>query len=438
MFSQNINFTTNLSDKFNHEGPIEGISDFTSLNGGYYYNYSAISENMVFYPDIERSREHSTFYQLNSSTLELTTVGDKETRFQLFNQTDFRTKYNPIYDDQWIYDAYDHSEPDSIEEKVIYLFSAADRSLKGDTIKFLRREATFKIHQNGFLSDVSSKRGLYFSESDVKGDFLKLFFLEVQDGSIKSTEKTIKYSDLGFSTSEIRLCNSYGFENNGKIGNELFTTFYFNLNKDKSLGVSTIFFDLSSFEYRIVSAEIKDKIPFLPDFNEITATSKIKNGEIHMFIDIKRQKISQGEKTNTPYDVASSEDIIIWKLGTPGSDAQIIRNAKNNLELIFMTDNGYIMVYNGNPQMKDLLEGQRLKDRGWSKISIVQIEEGKKYLHEFPLYKYGTLEKEIRSETYYALDNEDVSDGIDFCIYYSGEYSTGITDYRVQMVHLDL
>ena len=427
-----------MSDLFSHDGPIEGIGDFTELNGEYYFSYTALTENMVFYPDIERSRKHSTFYKLNSSTLELKPVTDEKTRFQLFNQTDFRTKFNPIFDDQWIYDPYDYSEPDSIEEKVVHLFSPANSKLEGDTIKFLRREEKFKVHTQGFLSEGESQRGVYFCDSDVNGDFLKLFFLEVENEKIISSEKAIKYSDLGFNAQSIELCQSYDFENNGKIGNEIFTTFYFNLDNDDRLGISTIFFDLRNFEYRIVSSEIKDKIPFIPDFSEIGTETIIDNEEVYLLINIRRRKIYQGERTNTPYNVGSSKDLIVHQVGSDTVQTQFIRNAKQNLELIFKTQNGYILIYDGRSEIQDLLEGEILQDRGSWKLSIVQIENGQKYIHEFPMFKYGSIEKQISTTSFYSLDNEDTSDGIDFCVYYSGEYYSGITDYRMQMIHLDL
>lgn len=425
-----------LGKKYRHKEKISvGLWPLTTFDNRSFFKYETQESSSVFYPDIGRSMEAANFYELDEESLKLTHVKDLDLSYQLYTVSDFRTEFNTMsLDDQWIYNPYNRAPKPLLDIDTIDLFCYKDNRRYGDTIILTLRKEKFAAKSRGFASDIKTNKGVYYIHTGVDDDFMKLYFISIDEKQqrLVTKEQIIYYSDLGFEYESISLLSCY--DENGTFNGRPYITLGFNLDEDKRLGISTVFFDLENETFEIKSSLVLPEGEFIEDFNQMKIMRQSEEEELSYFIRLVRGKTTQGDQTNTPLDYGSSEDIIMISYNDSSEKVRYFKNAAYGLEHVFKQGDNFVFLYSGKTHQTEFSDTKDNSAKGSYNYDIVFFQGETKTLYRQPIYEKGTVEEHISYGSFYYNLNQVISEGIVFYIHFGGDYMSSEKDYRFAKV----
>lgn len=376
---------------------------FTKIDGKNYSEFEIIQDESVFYPDIERSLNHTHFFEINQD-LQLQIVSDSILTKNLFLKTDFRTEWSPFIH---VERGYNSIEVVDGNWKHNWEISC---QYEGETYthNFSYNSAPNKWYgvRSSLVSDEEGFNAVFLGETCLEGIFAKVYFIHFQTENKKFEiiERVITYEELGFDVKSIQSVTNYAdqeFRYNGKLG-----LFYrFNIDNSNGLGLSTFLFDITNNSVQINSTKIHDSIfPILDEFNEVDAKIKIHDNSIDYFVRLYRGKISKGKESNTILDSESGQDVLYLKFDSSGySEIQNFSGTRKtyNLQKTIRINDEFLFIYDKKPEGLKIDETIKTGKESNFKLWLIQFSTNKTILYEIGL-NYLKLDKSIH-ETYYSF-----------------------------------
>ncbi|NOQ71028.1 MAG: hypothetical protein GQ574_03440 [Crocinitomix sp.] len=408
----------------NFETPVAEISKSVVLNGKTYFAYESLEAMMVIMTDIKRNIGTATFFELDEITMKLTRVTDKNLLYELFIRTHYKTEFNRmLFDDKWIYsENYSYKDRADVELKTVDVFRYENGVKYNDTLYVEKRSFDNPSYCGFTISDEKTQKGLLYTNTQVDTDFAKLFFIEIdhENEKLSTNEKVILYSELGFEYEHIELLESY--DNDGMINGEHHITLFFNIDKGKKLGVSTIYIDFENETYHIRSEEIIDPERAFPEgMYTVYAKRQFSNGELTYFMEF-----------------SDSKNVYMLSLKSEGIETAIFRNAGPNLACVFKEADQYIFIYDGLCEIDTFAQESVTTLSESFDFDIVVYEDQKAHLYRQSLHQLNALQEYKQYGRIHAISDQNISDGITFYYSFKGDAYEDETDYNLYKFDLKL
>lgn len=444
VFSQDEIITTNLEISKNKllDFPLEGLYNYYTINGDEYFNYTPIQEKSVFYPDIERSKINDLYYRLDSN-YNFIHVNDEKKREELFYHTDFRTEFSPYIHEERIkcndigdttYTTYNISC--ELNEKIIL----KTIEIKSRTKKaFSPSSKMITAPTTRIVSGSNEKQTILFTECNLNNVFAYIHFICLNENTLEFeiVTKPIFYSDLGLNgVSFIEVDN---YNNEFKYDNFAGTFHCFNIDQSKSIGFSIIVYDTKNKSFNISSIQLdSNKVNILPEFNQISIKYHMEENQMNFFVNQFRNKMSQGEWTNTKLETENSADLIFLGLKNNRIETQTFKNSNENLEYVFKENDEFLFIYDKEPQFDLKKDDDHVSEKYKDYFTIRYLSKNIDYVKKIGILKDNSENRLFEEISYFAKKNQKISEGIELLVYFSGEYYSNTLDYKFARLNLDI
>jgi hypothetical protein len=400
------------------------LSQPVSLKGSTYFPYESVETGMIIMTDIKRNINRATFFQLDETTLQFSPVKDEKILFDLFVRTNYKTEFNPmLFDDTWIYPSnYSYKDRPILEDKIVEIFRYDNGIKYNDTICFKKQNFQEESFLRTIISDTKSKKGVLLASTRIDQNLANLYFIEInaKNQTLETREQTILFEGLGFDYESIKLINTYDSE--GVVDGKYHVTLFFNIDNDKKLGVSTIYFDFEKETFQIRSEVLIDHEKPLPkDFNEVY---------------VERQSII--DELTYIIQIPESNDLYTLSLNSEESNTEIFRNAVENLSNVFKEKDQFIFIYDGLCKIDSFDQKKVTTNPDSHDYDIVVYSNQKSYLFRQSVARKSELNKSLIKNEVYAVEQQKISNGITFYYYFEGDWNDGISDYKMYEINLIL